>query len=141
MNSIANFLRFLLLPLVFTTAVATADTAVIVHPSNADSIDKDAVNKIFLGKTKSFPGGAQAVPINQKEGADIRSAFDENVLGKSSSQIKAYWSKLMFTGKGTPPKEVDTDAEMKELVAGNPSLIGYIDATQADGSVKVLFTF
>lgn len=120
---------------------AFADTAVIVHPSNGDLLDKDAVSKIFLGKTKSFPSGGDIFPVNQKDGAEIRTSFDEYVLGKSSSQVKAYWSKLMFTGKGTPPKEAESGAEVKSLVAGNPATIGYIDASEVDDSVKVIFTF
>ena len=120
---------------------AFADTAVIVHPSNGDAIDKDFVIKLYLGKEKSYPGGGSAIPINLKEGLPIRSGFDEGVLGKSSSQVKSYWSKLLFTGKGTPPKEVDTSAEAKALVAQNPSTIAYIDSSEVDASVKVLFTF
>ncbi|SMF55111.1 hypothetical protein SAMN02745866_03535 [Alteromonadaceae bacterium Bs31] len=135
-----------LLILILTTAFvlfsqfANAETAVIVHPSNGVSLDKDSIGKIFLGKAKSFPGGESVLPVNQKEGSDIRTGFDETVLGKSSSQIKAYWSKLMFTGKGQPPKEVSS-AEVKSLVAGNPATIGYIDASEVDASVKVVFTF
>lgn len=138
-------IRFLIsiLILVFSLLANTvlADTAVIVHPSNADTIDKELVVKIFLGKTKSFPGGGDILPINQKEGTDIRTKFDEGVLEKSSSQVKSYWSKLMFTGKGTPPKEVDSSAQMKQLIAENPATIGYIDAAEVDDSVKVVFTF
>ncbi|WP_185233363.1 phosphate ABC transporter substrate-binding protein [Teredinibacter franksiae] len=134
-------LRLLFIPVLFCAATVIADTAVIIHPSNASALDKDTVKKIFLGKTKSFPSGGTAVPINQKDGDATRAGFDQNVLGKSSSQIKAYWSKLVFTGKGTPPKEVENDAEIKALVANNPNIIGYIDATQVDDSVKVVFSF
>lgn len=133
--------QFFVLPMVFFTYLATAEIAVIVHPSNGDTLDKSTINKIFLGKIKSFPGGNSAVPINLNEDSETRSAFDKNVLNKSSTQVKAYWSKLMFSGKGTPPKQATNDAEMKSLVAGNPTHIGYIDTAQVDGSVKVILTF
>lgn len=123
------------------SASCLADTAVIVHPSNANALDKAAISKIFLGKVKSYSDGGTIIAINQLEGSPVRAAFDETVLGKSSSQIKSYWSKLMFTGKGTPPQEVKDDTEVKQLVAANPSIIGYVDSALVDDSVKVLLTF
>ena len=56
----------------------------------------------------------------------------------SESQLKSYWSKLVFTGKGQPPRDVQTDAEMIELVAGNPNIIGYVDISSVTDKVKVL---
>jgi ABC-type phosphate transport system substrate-binding protein len=122
--------------------IALAETAVIVSASNANaSIDKTTVSKIFLGKTKSFPDGSQAVPIDQNDGSSVREAFNSTVLGKSASQLKSYWSRLIFTGKGTPPKQSGDDAAIKGLIASNPNMIGYIDAGSADASVKVVYKF
>ena len=114
--------------------------SVIVHPSNGDTLDDSAISRIFLGKSKSFPGGEQAVPINMAEGAAITENFNDKVLNKSSSQLKAYWSKLVFTGKGTPPATTDSDAEMITLISANPNMIGYIEGS-GDGSVKVVKSF
>ncbi len=121
--------------------LAWSEVAVIVHPSNGDTPDAKEIERIFLGKSKSFPGGGQALPINQAEGSDIRNAFDSGLLGRSASQMKAYWSKLVFTGKGTPPQEVAGDADVKAVVSSNPSTIGYIDASAVDDSVKVVHKF
>ncbi len=118
-----------------------AETSIIVHPKNASDLDKRAIAKLFLGKYKSFPGGSKALPINIKEGADARESFDSSILGKNASQLKAYWSKQLFTGKGTPPKEVEDQEEIKKLVAENPSVIGYIDSDLVDDSVKVVLSF
>jgi len=120
---------------------ALAEIAIVVHPSNSNAIDANTVKRLYLGKSKSFPDGSQAVPVGQDEDSKVTTEFNEKVLGKSSSQVKAYWSKLIFTGKGTPPKQVANDAEVIKLVANNPNLIGYIDASKADGSVKVVAKF
>ena len=34
---------------------------------------------------------------------------------------------IAFTGKGTPPKELKSDADVKAFVAGDPKAIGYVD--------------
>ncbi len=118
-----------------------ADVAVIAHPSNANALDKSAVSRLFLGKSKTFPDGTQAIPLNQSESSAATEQFNSKALSKSASQLKAYWSKLVFTGKGTPPKVVDNDAAVLELVASNPNSIGYVDSGAVTAGVKVLATF
>jgi len=124
------------------SSLASAEVAVIVSASNGNaSIDKATISKIFLGKSKSFPDGSQAIPLDQNDGSTSREAFNSTVLGKSAAQLKSYWSRLIFTGKGTPPKQSGDDAAIKAAVAGDPKKIGYIDATLVDGSVKVVHKF
>lgn len=136
-----RLLKLLITSTLLISPIAKAEIAVIVNASNTSQIDTKTISRIFLGKMKSFPDGGQAVPMNQASGSTATEEFNNKVLKKSSSQLKAYWSKLVFTGKGTPPKDVGGDAEMLKLISANPNLIGYVDAASVDGSVKVIATF
>lgn len=120
---------------------AWSGVAVIVNPNNANALSEADVTRIFLGKKKAYPDGSEAIPVDQAEGSPIRSSFVSTVLKKNDQQIKAYWAQLLFTGKGTPPKEVGGGADVKKLIAENPALIGYIDSSEVDGSVKVVHQF
>lgn len=111
-----------------------AEIVVVVNNANSDALTKSDVSRIFLGKNKSFTA------VNVSSGNASRAEFNKKALNKSSSQVKAYWSKLVFSGKGTPPKELDSDAKVKEFVASNPKAIGYIDSANLDGSVKAALT-
>ena len=62
-------------------------------------------------------------------------------MGKSGSQYKAFWSKLVFTGKGKPPKEMSGDAAVIAAVSANPDAIGYVSASAVTDAVKVIATF
>lgn len=94
--------------------------------------------KVFLGKKKAL-GGVSVVPVDQTEGTGARTDFYSNVVKKSEAQLKSYWSRLIFTGKGQAPQVVGGDADVKGMVSANPNLLGYIDESQVDGTVKVLF--
>lgn len=133
--------KVLWVPLAFWTMSVTAEVAVIVHPSNTASLNPEAIAQIYLGRSKSFPDGKAALPLGQPEGSKTTEQFNQKVLNKSGSQIKAYWSKLVFTGKGTPPKEINSDAEVLDLVSQNPSVIGYVDKASVTDKVKVLAIF
>lgn len=96
------------------------------------------VVKVFLGKKKAL-GGVNVVPVDQTEGTGARTDFYSNVVKKSEAQLKSYWSRLIFTGKGQAPQVVGGDADVKGMVASNPNLLGYIDEGAVDGTVKVIF--
>ena len=130
----------ILIPALTLSFMAFANVAVIVHPSNAATLSQDDINKIFTGRSKTFADGKTAEPLNLVESVPVKAEFDQKALGRSSSQVKAYWSKLVFTGKGTPPKELSSEQEVLDAVAKNPAAIGYVSSAAVTGSVKVALT-
>jgi ABC-type phosphate transport system substrate-binding protein len=118
---------------------AHAELVVIVNPKNpAANLSADQVSALFLGTATTFPDGGAAILADQPESASIRGDFYQKATGRSVAQVKATWARLTFTGKGTPPKELKTDAEVKAFVASDPKAIGYVDASAVDGSVKAV---
>jgi ABC-type phosphate transport system substrate-binding protein len=114
---------------------ALAEVVVVVNPKAAEaSMTKDQIAQFFLGKSSTM------TPIDQPEDAPIRAEFYKKVTDKETSQAKALWSKLVFTGKATLPKEVANSAAVKAAVAANPKAIGYMEKSAVDASVKVVFT-
>ena len=88
--------RFLLFTTLLTTLsspLVFAEVAVIVHPSNNNVLDAPTVAKIYLGREKSFADGQSVVPMSLVETAPSSASFNDVVLKKSASQLKAYWSK------------------------------------------------
>jgi hypothetical protein len=96
------------------------------------------VVKVFLGKKKNL-GGVTAIPVDQDEGTAARGDFYTSIVKKSEAQLKSYWSRLIFTGKGQAPQVVGGDGDIKNMVANNPNIIGYIDESQVDATVKIIF--
>lgn len=121
---------------------AAAEVVIVVNPKNpVSALTAEQASAIFLAKASEFPaGGGQAVPIDQNEGVALRDEFYQKAAGRDAAQIKAYWSKIVFTGKGQPPKAVANSAEVKKLIAANPNMVGYIDKASVDGSVKAVLS-
>ena len=112
--------------------------AVVSAKSPITALNSEQVADIFLGKTTRFPDGSVAVPIDQTEDSADRDRFYVQYTGKSPAQVKAHWSKLIFTGRGQPPRQVANGAEAKRAVAENPHAIAYIDNRLVDSTVRVL---
>lgn len=118
-------------------ANASAQLVVVVSSRNpAPVMNAEQVAAIFLGQSARFPDGAVAVPIDQRIGSEGRLQFYRDVAGKTPALLKAHWSKLVFTGRGQPPREARDDASVRRLVADDPSMIGYIDRSALDASVR-----
>ncbi|GLX84712.1 hypothetical protein tloyanaT_09640 [Thalassotalea loyana] len=136
-----RLITLVLCSLMFVSPAVVAEVVVIVGAANANSVAGSDVSRIFLGKLKKFGDGSSVTPVNLAAGSPVREAFEKNALGKSSSQIKAYWSKQVFSGKGKPPKELGSDADVINFVSSNPGAIGYVDAGSVNDSVKVIANF
>jgi ABC-type phosphate transport system substrate-binding protein len=132
-----RFLGTLLLSALPCVQVA-AEVVIVVHPENAATFNAKSVERIFLDKENKFSTGVETIPVNLQPGEKLRKEFDEKILGRSTSQISAYWSKLVFTGKGIPPKEVKSDQDVIALIKQNQSVIGYIDAASVTPDVRVV---
>lgn len=122
------------------SSLAFSEVSIIVHPSNNSTFSKEDIKSIFLGKIGRFPNGKEAVPVTISDKDNEFDTFTKGVLSKSKKQYKAYWSKMMFTGKGTPPKQISNTKEMLDLVANNPNLIGVLVSGSAT-NVKVVGTY
>ena len=113
---------------------AQAEVVVVVSAkSPTSSLTKEQSSDIFMGKATSL------TPLDQPESSPLRDEFYPKVTGKSAAQAKSYWAKMSFTGKGTPPKEGQGTDDIKKQLANNPNLVGYIEKSAVDSSVKVIF--
>jgi len=68
----------------------------------------------------------------------VRAEFYRSVSNRQPADIKAYWSKMIFTGRGQPPAVADNDEQAKKILASRPDAIGYIDRASVDRRIKVL---
>jgi ABC-type phosphate transport system substrate-binding protein len=111
------------------SACHAADIVVIVHPE-APAPTKEQVSDIYLGKSRTYS------PVDLAEASPIRAEFYRKATGRDLAQVRMAWARLVFTGKGLPPKELASAAAVKLAVATDPKAIGYIEKSDVDATVK-----
>lgn len=123
----------------FICGSSWAQVAVVVGAkSPAASLSPEQAASLFLGKSNDLPGAGSATLLDQPESSQIREVFYSKVAGKTAPQVKAAWSRLVFSGKAALPKELPNSAEVKKAVIANPNAVGYIEKSAVDNTVKVL---
>lgn len=121
------------------SGVATAEVVAVVSvKSPLTDLSKSQIASLFLGNASILVGGEPMIPVDMGAGTPLRDAFYTRYAEKSPAQIRAHWSKLIFTGRGQPPMEVANGHELKKLLANNPHMIGYLGISMIDSTVRAL---
>lgn len=124
-------LSALILALLLTANARGEDIVVIANPAAAP-ISKEQIADIYLARNNAW------TPIDQSAGSSIYSEFYKKATGRDAAQVKAIWSKILFTGRGVPPKQLVDSTAVKKAVAANPKAVGYIEKSAVDATVKVI---
>ena len=130
-----------LLPGVAVFAEAPASTPayrVIVHPGNPTAtVDRGFLADVFLKKITRWRDGESIRPVDLVD-SSVRRAFAEDVLKRSVAAVRSYWQQLIFSGRGVPPPELDSDAAVIAFVLKNPGAVGYVSGGADVGRAKLL---
>lgn len=120
-------------------AVSAEVVVVVAADSPVSSLSAPQVANLFLGKSRAFPNGGEAAPVDQPEGSAVRKEFYARMLKKNAAQMTAYWAKVIFTGDGHPPQQLRDSLEVRNSVAHDRHAVGYIDAGDVNSSVRVVY--
>jgi hypothetical protein len=116
---------------VFAAAQLKAEEIVVIVNPAAGPIGKEQIADLYLAR------GSGWTPIDQSAESPIYVEFYKKATGRDIAQIKAIWSRILFTGRGLPPKQLASSAAVKKAVAADPRAVGYIEKSAVDASVKV----
>jgi hypothetical protein len=111
---------------------AFAGDIVVIMAPNAAPLTKEQVTNVYLGRSLDYK------PVDLPESSVTRNDFYKKATDRDASQVKAVWSRLMFTGHGQAPKVLADAAAVKKAVAADPKSVGYIDKADVDSTVKVV---
>jgi ABC-type phosphate transport system substrate-binding protein len=129
----------LLLGLLLTVAVQAGELVVIVSARSAvTALRSEQVAELFLAESARFPDGSEATAVDLLPGDAQRDEFYLKVAKRTPALMKAYWTKRIFTGRGQPPRELPNSLAVRKLVAENPGMIGYVDRSTLDASVRAV---
>jgi ABC-type phosphate transport system substrate-binding protein len=112
---------------------------VIVNAANPSTVlPAPEVSRMFLHKALQWPSGMRVAPVDQPEDSPVRDAFSRSVHGKSAAAVKAYWQRMIFSGRDVPPPE-RANAEVLSLVRADLGAISYVaPGTPLGDGIKVL---
>ena len=123
---------------IFVSGESLADNVKVIANSSvkADAISAADLRRVFLEERIALADGSHVEPVLEK-GGPVHVAFLE-YLGISEDDLQTYYRTLVFTGKGSMPKELGSDAEVVAYVARTRGAIGYVSSATSVEGVKTL---
>lgn len=131
----------ILLVILVTSFPASADKLVVVVNFDNPTVrlTKSQVIDIYMGKNIAFPDGTSATPVDGPKGS--KQQFYKVLIRRNLSQVNAYWSRIRFTGRATPPFAKTENISVLSYVENNINGIGYLPKSMVTNKVKVVYEF
>lgn len=153
LNELTRLLDSRLLILILCCCASPYASAVVVEDGDVEfaifslnndlpPLSKNKARMLYRGKSKKISGSLKIVLVDLPEASIHREDFYKMLLGKSVSQMNGYWAGLAFSGKGSPPEELDSD-DIKQILKwlnDNPNGIAYAPIESVPDEVNILIT-
>ena len=119
---------------------ALADLVVVVNARNGVAVmTRNEVVNIFFGRYRQFFNGVEAQPVDLVDSNPERARFYAGLVGKDISDVNAYWSRLIFSGRVQAPPRMNNAEEVLKWVSSHPGGIGFVELSKADARVRVVY--
>ncbi len=121
--------------LAFTQALA--GEMVVIGNSNVPKMDAVTIQKVYTGRFIAV-SGVNLTPVGVKPGTSERNRFLQEFLNQDEEKYTAYWTVRRYIGKGTPPVELSSAADVINYVQSTPGAVGYIDEAELKQGINVI---
>lgn len=130
-----------LLMAVFTglagVAAQASDGVVVIGHPGLPKTDLASVQRLYTGRAVELQGTTVQV-VNAPSGSALRQRFLAIYLQQDNEQYRAYWTVRRHIGKGVPPRELATSAEVIQFVSSTPGAVGYIATDELRPGLNVI---
>jgi len=96
------------------------------------------VTNALLKRSTRWDDGEHLYPVDLPASSGTRRRFSETVLERSVAAVRKYWQQQIFSGRGLPPPELDSEAAVVRYVAKHRGGLGYVGPDIELSGVKVL---
>jgi len=118
----------------------SGDLAIIVNKaSTVTSVTSAELAKIFRAEKSKGPDGVKFVISMRETGSPERTAALAGIYQMAEADYGKYFLQATFVGLvQSAPRQISSVAAMRQFVSATPGGIGYVRASDADDSVKVI---
>jgi hypothetical protein len=112
---------------------------VIVNAENKVSgVSREFLANAFLRNVRDWDSGEGIAPVDLQPSSPVREEFSRRVLLRSIAAIRSYWQQRIFSGRGVPPPELESDAAVVRYVINNRGAVGYVSKSAELGAARAV---
>lgn len=120
-------------------AQAADDVAfVVIAHAGVARVDAATLQRLYTGRAIEADGTPVTV-VNLAPGVQPRERFLGQVVRLDNDRYVAYWTVRRHVGKGVPPREFRSAAELIDYVQNTPGAIGYVAGVDLKPGLNVVY--
>lgn len=113
------------------------DALVLIGHGDVPRMDAATAQRVYTGRVVEL-GGVALVAVNAAPGSKARERFLAGVVSMDEERYTGYWTVRRHVGKGTPPRELRSAAEVIDFVQATPGAVGYVLASELKSGLNVV---
>lgn len=140
-----KYIKWLLILCILSPTYALANhsnapLAIFTANQDTPTITVGKAKMLFKGKVKRL-GGKKFILVDWPNGSSHKVNFYQDLLGQTEAKLNAYRAKLIFSGKGFPPKisNEDTFQSLTKTMQSHKNAISYAPLSDISDEFKILF--
>lgn len=109
--------------------VAAGEVVVAVHPHTgvaARELTANTLRAVFGMRLRTWPDGSAIRVYVLPDNHSLHIQFCKEVLGVFPYQLRMAWDRLVYSGTGQAPSEVDSIEDMRTEIAQSAGAVGYL---------------
>jgi len=138
-----QYKAFLLLYILFSMsqcyAFESSEIEIYVHSTVPDKQYSLAdVRAIFAMRTKHWSDGSKIRVFVLPDDAPLHRQFTKSKLNMFPHQFRRMWDRLIFSGTGQAPEEVESHDAMLKKIETIPGAIGYLKKQSINANIRII---
>ena len=124
-----------------TGSVSATEVAIIVNRDNPTAeLTLHEATRIFRQERQFWENGQRIYLVMQEAGSQEMAIVLNRIYGmRSHEELKKLWLTMIFREQlSTFPQVLDSNEAVKRFISQVPKAVGFVDAANPDGRVKIL---
>jgi hypothetical protein len=122
------------------SSVAKAAKIVVNRSVPAAPYSLADTRAVFTMQQRFWPNGEPIKVFTLSDNNPVHKDFVKNNLDMFPHQLRRVWDRMIFSGTGIAPIQLDSEQEMIEKIANTPNAIGYLNSRAIHEKIR-LFEF
>lgn len=135
--SIASFVMLIALHAAFA---AQPLRVIVNHTVKVSHIDSSSLRSIFGMRISRWPDGTPIKVFVLPDHSPLHEQFAKSLLNTYPHQLRRNWDRMVYSGTGTAPIQVQNEQEMIQKIQETPGAIGYSVVPEETNNVQVIST-
>lgn len=113
--------------------------AIVVHPDiSLNNLTRGVLRAIYSKRLRQWPDGTRVQVHALPDNRPVHDRFCKKQLNIFPHQMRKIWDRIVYSGTGQAPIQVDSEIEMLTTISSTPGAIGYVSSNLVNKTVKAI---